>query len=92
MATGTASKKSNSTKIEILDDKRRLTVAITRAKHKLILIGDTKALECYAPFRCLLQHMSGMNKINLVDGQHGFGWENVLQHLNEILRKDEGNH
>lgn len=72
--------------MEILDDQRRLTVAITRAKHKLILIGDTRALECYAPFRCLLDSMSGMNKINLVDGQHGFSWSNAICHLSDMLR------
>lgn len=30
---------------EILNDKRRLTVAITRAKEKLILVGSTKSLD-----------------------------------------------
>lgn len=32
---------------EILNDKRRLTVAITRAKEKLILIGSTRSLNRY---------------------------------------------
>lgn len=73
--------------MEILDDQRRLTVAITRAKHKLILIGDARALECYTPFRCLLDGMSGMNKINLVDGYHGFSWSNIICHLRATLRQ-----
>ncbi|XP_077301776.1 DNA replication helicase/nuclease 2 [Arctopsyche grandis] len=36
---------------QILDDKRRLTVAITRAKCKLIIIGDVKSLRSYKPFK-----------------------------------------
>lgn len=84
----TANTNANSqstSRVEILDDQRRLTVAITRAKHKLILIGDAQTLECHTPFRCLLKSMSGINKMNLVDGQHGFQWTNVMQCLNDVL-------
>lgn len=70
------------TRTEILEDQRRLTVAVTRAKHKLIMVGDMKALESYTPFKILLKGMSGMNKISLVDGHHGFNWTDLLADLN----------
>ena len=63
---------------EILEDQRRLTVAITRAKHKLIMIGDTNSLEGYRPFQMLINSMSKMNRINLVDQQQGFDWRILL--------------
>lgn len=63
---------------EILEDQRRLTVAITRAKHKLIMIGDTLSLEGYRPFKMLITSMSKMNKINLIDQQQGFDWRTIL--------------
>ncbi|KAL0867715.1 hypothetical protein ABMA27_008447 [Loxostege sticticalis] len=34
---------------EVLNDNRRLAVSVTRAKHKLIVIGDSRALRRYAP-------------------------------------------
>ncbi|XP_055319976.1 DNA replication ATP-dependent helicase/nuclease DNA2 isoform X1 [Sitodiplosis mosellana] len=67
---------------EILEDQRRLTVAITRAKHKLIMIGDTASLDNYRPFRMLITSMSKMNKINLVDQQQGFDWRTLLSIFN----------
>lgn len=63
---------------EILEDQRRLTVAITRAKHKLIMVGDTVSLDTYRPFKILMNSMSKMNKINLVDQQQGFDWRLLL--------------
>ena len=42
--------KSSTTGTEILSDNRRLNVAITRAKKKLILVGSRSTLECYEPF------------------------------------------
>ena len=39
---------------EILNDKRRLTVAITRAKQKLILIGCIDCLKSYKPLNELI--------------------------------------
>lgn len=63
---------------EILEDQRRLTVAITRAKHKLIMVGDTNSMENYRPFTILMNSMSKMNKINLIDQQQGFDWRLLL--------------
>jgi DNA replication ATP-dependent helicase Dna2 len=39
---------------EILNDKRRLTVAVTRAKKKLILIGCVENLVRYKPLCSLI--------------------------------------
>lgn len=47
------SRKSERTGTEILNDNRLLNVAMTRAKKKLILVGNRSALECYEPFRRL---------------------------------------
>lgn len=63
---------------EILEDQRRLTVAITRAKHKFIMIGDMVSLESYGPFKRLLYKMNEMSKIHLIDQQQGFHWEHLL--------------
>lgn len=63
---------------EILEDQRRLTVAITRAKHKLIMVGDTVSLDGYRPFKMLTTNMSKMNKIKLVDQQQSFEWKSIL--------------
>jgi DNA replication ATP-dependent helicase Dna2 len=40
--------------LEILNDKRRLTVAITRAKHKLIMVGCVQSLVRYKPLASLI--------------------------------------
>lgn len=82
--TKPASDSSAARKIEILEDKRRLTVAITRAKHKLIVIGDAIALEQYSPFKCLIDKIGGLNKLHLQDEQQGFRWADVMQRLNEL--------
>ncbi|XP_042212510.1 DNA replication ATP-dependent helicase/nuclease dna2-like, partial [Homarus americanus] len=38
---------------DILQDERRLNVAVTRAKYKLIMVGDAATLHLYPPFRKL---------------------------------------
>lgn len=68
--------------LEILDDQRRLTVAITRAKHKLIIIGDMITLQSYRPFKKLIDSMSKMNKYQLCNDQQGFEWQNILSVFN----------
>lgn len=71
--------------VEILEDRRRLTVAITRAKHKLIMIGDVNCLSKYTPFRDLFQHMNAMSKVQIYDGRFGFSWQNLMAHLKSKL-------
>jgi superfamily I DNA and/or RNA helicase len=40
--------------MEILNDKRRLTVAVTRAKEKMVLIGCMATLVRYPPIKTLI--------------------------------------
>lgn len=64
---------------EILEDKRRLTVAITRAKHKLIIIGDVATVSQYSTFKKLIPYLNN-NTIRLKNCQD-FSWdfiENVI--------------
>lgn len=71
--------------IEILEDRRRLTVAITRAKHKLIMIGDVNCLNKYTPFRDLFKHMSAMSKVQVEDDKFGFSWNFLMANLKSKL-------
>jgi DNA replication ATP-dependent helicase Dna2 len=75
----TQSKAKESSGTEILEDRRRLTVAITRAKHKLIMIGDVKCLSDYAPFADLFKHLPGIAKVKVEDGKSGFQWEKLME-------------
>nr|XP_023014382.1 DNA replication ATP-dependent helicase/nuclease DNA2-like [Leptinotarsa decemlineata] len=63
-------------KFEILEDKRRLTVAITRAKHKLIVVGDIQTLVEYSTFQKLVP-LFGKNVIRLAEVE-GFKWTSIL--------------
>lgn len=74
----TQSKAKEAKGAEILEDRRRLTVAITRAKHKLIIIGDVKCLSDYAPFADLLKHVPSIAKIKVEDEKFGFDWKSLM--------------
>lgn len=69
--------------VEILEDKRRLTVAITRSKHKLIIVGDSSCLKQYTPFNELLGKIPSSCKLTLEEGRNGFSWEEVLESLKQ---------
>ncbi|KAL7745348.1 hypothetical protein ACLKA6_015366 [Drosophila palustris] len=75
---------------EILEDQRRLTVAITRAKHKLILLGDAKCLERYGPFKRLFQHIPDRCRLQLTDGRMGFSWQTLLEELGQLMQSVNG--
>jgi Superfamily I DNA and RNA helicases and helicase subunits len=66
---------------EILEDKRRLTVAITRAKHKLLIIGDMRFLHRYQPFQCLFDCLPSKQVIVLSDGSKSFEWEQLMRNM-----------
>ncbi|KAM9197403.1 DNA replication ATP-dependent helicase/nuclease DNA2 [Dugong dugon] len=56
---------------ELLKDWRRLNVAITRAKHKLILLGCVSSLNRYPPLERLLYHLNSEKLIiDLPSGEH----------------------
>ncbi|XP_028298854.1 DNA replication ATP-dependent helicase/nuclease DNA2 isoform X2 [Gouania willdenowi] len=48
---------------ELLKDWRRLNVAVTRAKHKLLMVGSASTLQRYAPVEKLLNHLQQENMI-----------------------------
>lgn len=73
---------------EILDDQRRLTVAITRARHKLIIIADKVTLVRYTPFKNLFNVVNEKNVINLCDGEEDFNWESLIRGIDST---DRGN-
>ncbi|CAG9821751.1 unnamed protein product [Phaedon cochleariae] len=63
-------------KFELLEDHQRITVAITRSKHKLIIIGDVQTIAEYSTFKKLLPILQS-NIIRLPETE-GFQWESVL--------------
>jgi DNA replication ATP-dependent helicase Dna2 len=73
---------------EILEDKRRLTVAITRAKKKLIILSDVRSVEKYTPFREMFGKISGMSKVKLEEGRLGFSWEWIMDRLEDLLSEN----
>ncbi|XP_078201894.1 DNA replication ATP-dependent helicase/nuclease DNA2 isoform X3 [Callithrix jacchus] len=69
---------------ELLKDWRRLNVAITRAKHKLILLGCVPSLNCYPPLEKLLDHLNSEKLIiDLPSREH----ESLCHILGDFQRK-----
>lgn len=66
---------------EILDDWRRLTVAITRAKMKLIIVADVECLKKYEPFKELFRHINPVNIVNLNNDEYKFSWTDYTKFL-----------
>jgi len=51
---------------ELLKDWRRLNVAVTRAKHKLLMVGSAATLRRYAPLEKLLNHLQQEDMISFL--------------------------
>lgn len=62
----------------ILHDLRRLTVAVTRAKHKLLILGDGLHLRRYPPFARLLDAIEPHQRYQLCAGADGFQPNDVI--------------
>uniref|UniRef100_A0A0A1X334 DNA replication ATP-dependent helicase/nuclease n=1 Tax=Zeugodacus cucurbitae TaxID=28588 RepID=A0A0A1X334_ZEUCU len=84
--TGAVDANERAREAEILEDKRRLTVAITRAKRKLLLVGDAACLDKYTPFHMLLGHIPSYCKLQLEDGKLGFDWQALLHNISSIIK------
>ncbi|XP_049819386.1 DNA replication ATP-dependent helicase/nuclease DNA2 isoform X2 [Aethina tumida] len=76
----TKSKDNTNTKgnkeFEILEDKKRLNVAITRAKNKLLFVGDLNTLQEYSTFKKLLPSLA--NHIIRLNDYKDFQWDSIL--------------
>ncbi|XP_078043010.1 DNA replication helicase/nuclease 2 [Augochlora pura] len=70
--------------LEILGDHRRLTVAITRAKRKLIVVADKYTLSNYSAFKKLFTLVEAENIVDLCDGQHDFSWDSLMSQLSKV--------
>lgn len=70
----------------ILADQRRLTVAVTRAKHKLIIVADRNAISQYAPFVKLFNIVQAKNIIDVNDASYDFTWESIVESFKENMR------
>ncbi|KAL3284071.1 hypothetical protein HHI36_018239 [Cryptolaemus montrouzieri] len=75
------SEESGDRKFDIMEDHRRLNVAITRAKNKLILVGDLKTVQMYKPFSKLLKCVENSQIMKLQDDIDGFSWSFVLNNV-----------
>lgn len=78
--SATKSKKCGMNEVasRILDDKRRLTVALTRAKVKFILVTDCDTIIGFNPFKRLFDIVESRNFLRLEDGNLDFDWNEVL--------------
>lgn len=61
----------------ILDDERRLSVALSRARHKLVLVGSSAAVAGHPPFARLLA-LLGPNRLIRLRSGDDMGLEGLL--------------
>ncbi|KAL7288860.1 hypothetical protein TKK_0016832 [Trichogramma kaykai] len=78
--TKSISPETDIAEFDILKDQQRLTVAVTRAKHKLIIIGDAGTLKRFSPFKKLLDYLGSHDRIyDLKDGQDDFSFDDLMK-------------
>ncbi|XP_057319970.1 DNA replication ATP-dependent helicase/nuclease DNA2 isoform X1 [Microplitis mediator] len=68
--------KKQVTDYEILNDHTRINVALTRAKHKLIIIGDRQSLVRFTPFKKLFDILNDEVMV-LKPGCDDFAWDKL---------------
>jgi DNA replication ATP-dependent helicase Dna2 len=71
----------SSSDVQILQDHKRLTVAITRAKQKLIMIGDVECLQKFTPFKNLFNFINKVSKVSLDENSQNFNWNSISENL-----------
>ncbi|KAI2804418.1 Tripartite DNA replication factor [Blomia tropicalis] len=67
---------------ELLKDERRLNVAVTRAKKKLIIIGNRSSLKHYSPFQKLLTSMQPHQFVKLCEHNYDDLLDTLPKNLN----------
>lgn len=66
----------------ILDDIRRLTVAVTRAKHKLVMFGDRETLQHHKPFVRAFELLDKKgNVVPVRDNTEEFLWKPLIENV-----------
>lgn len=88
-SAGSSSSQAKSKEFEILEDVRRLTVAITRSRHKLIIVGDVASLAEYSPYQKLFTCIPEMGRTAVTDERNGFEWPFLMDHLALVLRETD---
>lgn len=86
---GAGPSRNTSREFEILEDLRRLTVAITRSRHKLIILGDVNSLMEYTPFRRLFASITAMGRTAVTDDRNGFEWQPLMDQLSQLFRESD---
>lgn len=54
-------------------------MAVTRAKHKLIIVGDKSYLDQFKPFNKLFQSVNEEHMVTVENGKDDFNWTELLQ-------------
>ncbi|GAB0093773.1 DNA replication ATP-dependent helicase/nuclease [Sergentomyia squamirostris] len=72
----------------IMGSAERFAVALTRAKHKCIVIGNTSSLECLDTFNNLRRGMRPEAFIDLTNDRMGFDWATILRHFYDVYKQN----